>query len=216
MNDRLFPAGVDWCPGIGWALVNDPYLVHFVHRWWAWVVVVATGHLRPPREKPRRADERLDRHPFHAWHQILLGIATVMTGVAIVARRASPGGRRPARRRDRVGRARRSGQNGRNECRLRLRDFRRRRGSQSHRPANGRGAARRLRQHPRTSIRFYRWEGAVQSADEAAGIFKTSRVRADALDRADRRTAQLRAAVCHLADRQIIGSLRRVGRGLNS
>ena len=41
MNGRLFPAGVDWSHGVGWALANDPYLVHFVHRWWAWVAVVA-------------------------------------------------------------------------------------------------------------------------------------------------------------------------------
>ena len=41
MQGRLFPAGIDWSRGIGWALVNDPYLVHFIHRWWAWVAVAA-------------------------------------------------------------------------------------------------------------------------------------------------------------------------------
>ena len=52
----------------------------------------------------------LDRRASIAIHaalgtQILLGIATVMSGVALAARRAPPGGRRAARRRDRVGRA---------------------------------------------------------------------------------------------------------------
>jgi cytochrome c oxidase assembly protein subunit 15 len=79
MNDRFVPAGIDWSRGIGHALVNDPYLVHFVHRWWAWVavagLVVFARKLRP-----------LDRRASILVHsafgiQILLGIATVETGV---------------------------------------------------------------------------------------------------------------------------------------
>jgi cytochrome c oxidase assembly protein subunit 15 len=84
MNGRLFPAGVDWSRGVGWALANDPYLVHFIHRWWAWVVVVA---LILFARNVRRAPG--GRRPSIAIHsafgtQILLGIATVMTGVAIL------------------------------------------------------------------------------------------------------------------------------------
>jgi heme a synthase len=38
MQGRLFPAGIDWSQGLGHALVSDPYLVHFIHRWWGWAV----------------------------------------------------------------------------------------------------------------------------------------------------------------------------------
>jgi cytochrome c oxidase assembly protein subunit 15 len=83
MNDRFFPAGVDWSHGVGWALANDPYLVHFIHRWWAWVVVAALVIFA---RKVRRAPEgRPASIAINAalGTQILLGIATVMTGVAI-------------------------------------------------------------------------------------------------------------------------------------
>jgi len=81
MNGRFVPDGIDWSRGLGDALVNDPYLVHFIHRWWAWVTVAAlivfARRLRP-----------LDRRASIAIHsafglQILLGIATVETGVAL-------------------------------------------------------------------------------------------------------------------------------------
>ena len=58
MNDRFFPDGVDWSLGLA-AFANDPFLVHFLHRWWAWVLVVllvifarrvrAAGQPAPPR-----------------------------------------------------------------------------------------------------------------------------------------------------------------------
>ena len=41
MNGRLVPDGIDWSRGAGHALANDPFLVHFIHRWWAWVAVAA-------------------------------------------------------------------------------------------------------------------------------------------------------------------------------
>ena len=81
MNDRLIPDGIDWSNGVGFALTHDPYLIHFVHRWWAWgVVVILVVFAR--RVKP------LDRAASRAIHiafgtQILLGIATVMSGVAL-------------------------------------------------------------------------------------------------------------------------------------
>ena len=81
MNDRLLPAGIDWSQGIGFALTHDPYLIHFAHRWWAWAVVVLLI-LFARRLKP------LDRRVSIFIHsaiglQILLGIATVMSGVAL-------------------------------------------------------------------------------------------------------------------------------------
>ena len=81
MQGSLVPAGIDWSLGPVYALLNDPYLVHFLHRWWAWVVVgvlvLLARHLRG-----------LDRRASLALHsafgtQVLLGIATVMSGVTL-------------------------------------------------------------------------------------------------------------------------------------
>jgi cytochrome c oxidase assembly protein subunit 15 len=82
MNDRLVPDGIDWAPGAGWAFTHDPFLLHFLHRWWAWVVVAALI-VFARRIKP------IDRRASIAIHsafgtQILLGIATVMTGLNII------------------------------------------------------------------------------------------------------------------------------------
>jgi heme a synthase len=84
MNDHLVPEGVDWSKGMLFAFTNDPYLVHFIHRWWAWVTVIA---LILFARRVRRSDG--GRPASIAIHsafglQILLGIATVMTGVNIV------------------------------------------------------------------------------------------------------------------------------------
>jgi len=80
MNGRFFPENADWA-GLS-SLVNDPYLTHFVHRWWAFVVVAALVVLS------RAARRAGSRHASVAIHcafgvQILLGIAVVMTGVNI-------------------------------------------------------------------------------------------------------------------------------------
>ena len=81
MNGRFVPDGIDWSRGLGHALVNDPFLIHFIHRWWAWVTVAALILFA-------RRIRRLDRRASIAIHstfglQILLGIATVETGVAL-------------------------------------------------------------------------------------------------------------------------------------
>jgi cytochrome c oxidase assembly protein subunit 15 len=80
MNGRLVPE-VDWTQGVFWALTHDPFLLHFMHRWWAWVAVAALIVLAR-RVKP------VDRRASVAIHsafgiQILLGIATVLTSVAL-------------------------------------------------------------------------------------------------------------------------------------
>ena len=82
MNDRLVPDGIDWSNGVGFALTHDPFLIHFLHRWWAWVVVAALVVFCPQGEADR--PPRLDRHPCGIRLQILLGIATVETGMNIV------------------------------------------------------------------------------------------------------------------------------------
>ena len=79
MQGRLVPDGIDGSSGALFALTHDPYLLHFLHRWWAWVVVAALV-IMACRVKP------LDRRASIAIHsalgtQILLGIATVMSGV---------------------------------------------------------------------------------------------------------------------------------------
>lgn len=83
MNDRLYPDGVDTAKGVFFALVNDPYLTHFVHRWWAWVAVFALILLS---RRVKKAGVRSASIAIHSAFglQIILGIATVMTGVNIV------------------------------------------------------------------------------------------------------------------------------------
>ena len=82
MNDRFFPEGVDWSHGVGFAFTHDLFLLHFLHRWWAWVVVAALVVFA------RRVRGAGSRHASIAIHsafgtQIILGIATVTTGVSL-------------------------------------------------------------------------------------------------------------------------------------
>ncbi len=82
MQGSLFPAGIDWSQGGAHALLSDPFLTHFIHRWWAWVVVAVLVVMG------RRLRAQGDRRASVAIHaafgiQILLGIATVMTGIAL-------------------------------------------------------------------------------------------------------------------------------------
>ncbi len=83
MNDRLVPDGINLSRGLLPALVNDPFLTHFVHRWWAWVAVIALVMLA---RRTRKAGVRSASIAIHSAFgvQILLGIFTVMTGMNIV------------------------------------------------------------------------------------------------------------------------------------
>ena len=80
----FFPAAlVDWSQGSLFAIVNDPFLLNFIHRWWAWVALFALILLA------RRLKTIGARPASIAIHsavgiQIILGIATVMTGVNII------------------------------------------------------------------------------------------------------------------------------------
>ena len=83
MQGRFFPAGIDWSHGVAWALANDPYLVHFVHRWWAWVVVAAmVVFARQVRKVPGARPASVAIHAAFGT-QIVLGILTVLSGVVI-------------------------------------------------------------------------------------------------------------------------------------
>jgi cytochrome c oxidase assembly protein subunit 15 len=80
MNGRLVP-DIDWSPGVVWTLTHDPFLLQFLHRWWAFVAVAALVWLA-------RRVRKADRFASVAVHtafgtMVLLGIATVMSGVAL-------------------------------------------------------------------------------------------------------------------------------------
>jgi len=80
MQGRLVPEA-DWSKGAGWAFTHDPFLLHFLHRWWAWVAVAVLVLLA-------RKVRTLDRRASIAIHsafgtQIVLGVATVLSGVDI-------------------------------------------------------------------------------------------------------------------------------------
>jgi cytochrome c oxidase assembly protein subunit 15 len=82
MQGKLFPDGIDWSAGPVHALLNDPFLIHFVHRWWAWVAVAMLIVMG------RRLKAQGNRAPSIAVHsafgtQLILGIFTVWSGVAL-------------------------------------------------------------------------------------------------------------------------------------
>jgi len=80
MNGSFFPENALWL-GLS-SLANDPYIAHFVHRWWAFIAVLALVVLS---RAARRAGCRPAAIAIHAalGTQILLGIAVVLTGVDI-------------------------------------------------------------------------------------------------------------------------------------
>ncbi|MDG5748047.1 COX15/CtaA family protein [Qipengyuania sp. XHP0207] len=80
MQGRLVPE-YDMSRGALWALTHDPFLLHFLHRWWAWVAVAALV-VMARRVKPLQRRASIAIHSAFGT-QIVLGIATVMTGVAL-------------------------------------------------------------------------------------------------------------------------------------
>ena len=81
MQGRLLPDGIDWALGGLHALLNDPYLVHFAHRWWAWVVVAVLVVLARLIRRQHRAASIAIHSAFGT--QILLGVATVWSGMEL-------------------------------------------------------------------------------------------------------------------------------------
>ncbi len=83
MNDRFFPDGVNTDNGTWFAFTNDPFLIHFMHRWWAWAAVIA---LTIMARRVKAADGRVAAIAIHSavGLQILLGIFTVFSGVNII------------------------------------------------------------------------------------------------------------------------------------
>lgn len=81
MQGAFFPDGIDWSHGPIWAMTADPFLVHFIHRWWAFVAVAALVVLAR-RVKPLARRASVAIHAAFGT-QILLGIATVWSGMEI-------------------------------------------------------------------------------------------------------------------------------------
>lgn len=82
MGDRLFPEGVRMLVPAWTNVVDNPLVVQLAHRWWAFVALGAMILLA------RAAKGAGDRRASVALHiavgtQILLGIATLVTGVAL-------------------------------------------------------------------------------------------------------------------------------------
>jgi cytochrome c oxidase assembly protein subunit 15 len=83
MNGHFFPAGVDWSNGVGFALTHDPFLLQFMHRWWAWIVVaILVVFARKVRKLERGRSASIAIHSAFGT-QIILGILTIVSGVAI-------------------------------------------------------------------------------------------------------------------------------------
>jgi heme a synthase len=83
MNGKFLPDGIDWSRGPLFAMTHDLYLLHFMHRWWAWIVVaVLVAFARQVRKVP---GARLASIAIHSAFgtQIVLGILTVLSGIAI-------------------------------------------------------------------------------------------------------------------------------------
>ena len=81
MNGAFWPGPTQSGRGLWGDLTADPAVVHFIHRWWAWAVVVGLVLLaRAARGRVRAASIAI--HTAFGT-QILLGIATVMAGVPL-------------------------------------------------------------------------------------------------------------------------------------
>lgn len=82
MNGAFWPGPTQAGQSVAGAIINDPAIVHFIHRWWAWGVV---GLLIVLARALRAGGHRAASVAIHTAFglQILLGIATVMSGVAI-------------------------------------------------------------------------------------------------------------------------------------
>ena len=80
MNGKLVPE-VSFSNGFFATLTNDPFLLHWMHRWWAWIAVAALVYLA-------RRVRKTDRTASIAVHSafgvmVILGITTVLTEVEL-------------------------------------------------------------------------------------------------------------------------------------
>lgn len=82
MGDQWFPDGVTFTEPVWRNAVDNPIVVQFIHRWWAFV---AAGALIWLGIRAMRAGARSTGLALHliVTAQILLGIATLMSGVSL-------------------------------------------------------------------------------------------------------------------------------------
>ena len=80
MQDRFVPEA-DMARGLFWAVTHDPFLLHFLHRWFAWAAFAALLWLGWKANARRSNAGRMVMGL--ATGQVLLGIATVLTGVSL-------------------------------------------------------------------------------------------------------------------------------------
>src|SRR3546814_11848002 len=82
MNDHFVPEGIDWSAGFWMAVTNDPFLINFLHRWWAWATALAL--LLLARALWRRGGQgEAAGLVLVVAGQVALGLATVVTGVSM-------------------------------------------------------------------------------------------------------------------------------------
>ena len=81
-SNSFIPYGIDWTSNFWHTINNDPVVIHFIHRTWAWVTVgfLVMLALRI-RSHSRKASAAI--HSTYGL-QILLGIATIMSSMNIV------------------------------------------------------------------------------------------------------------------------------------
>jgi len=80
MNGRLVPE-INWSNGVLWTLTHDPFVLHWLHRWWAFIAAGALIWLaRQVKPHDRRASIALNAA---VGTMVLLGIATVISGVSL-------------------------------------------------------------------------------------------------------------------------------------
>ncbi|MDG2004992.1 MAG: COX15/CtaA family protein [Novosphingobium sp.] len=82
MQGSLVPAGIDWSSGVLYAALNDSFLTHFLHRWWAWAVVAVLIVMGRQLRRAGRRDVSIAVHSAFGT-QLLLGIAAIWSGMAI-------------------------------------------------------------------------------------------------------------------------------------
>ena len=82
MNGAFWPGVSQSGRGLWGTLSADPAVVHLIHRWWAWGVVALLIMLA---RRVKRTGDRRAAIAIHAAFgtQIILGIATVMSDVAL-------------------------------------------------------------------------------------------------------------------------------------
>jgi len=83
MNGRFIPEGIEYWGSLWMTLTSDSFLVHFLHRWWA--IVAAGAMLWMAGRLHDAGAQRLSYALTGATlMQVMLGIATVLTGVSMV------------------------------------------------------------------------------------------------------------------------------------